>query len=234
MSSIDSPAAGQRRLHATHPVRVWDLPTRVFHWSLVALIVAQLITVSIGGNWMSWHFRGGYAILTLLLWRIVWGFVGGRWSRFASFIYRPAAVLAYLRGHAPPEHSVGHTPLGAGSVFALLALLIAQVTSGLFSDDEITYNGPLTHLVSNDAVSRATSWHAGWGKYILLTLIALHIGAIIYYHWRKKQNLIGPMLAGDKLLAQAVRSSRDDAASRSVAALVLVVCAGVVWWIINL
>ncbi len=234
MSSIDLPVAGQSRLPATHPVRVWDLPTRLFHWTLVALIVAQLITVTIGGNWMTWHFRGGYAILTLLLWRIVWGFAGGRWSRFASFIYSPAAVLACLRGRAPPEHSVGHTPLGAGSVFALLALLIAQVASGLFSDDEIAYSGPLTHLVSNDAVSRATGWHAGWGKYILLALIALHIGAIIYHHWRKKQNLVGPMLGGDKQLAQPVRPSRDDAASRSVAALVLICCTGVVWWIVQL
>ncbi len=216
-----------------HKVRVWDLPTRLFHWTLVALILAQLVTMSIGGNAMAWHFRGGYAIFTLLLWRLVWGFVGGRWSRFGSFVYAPGAVLAYLRGQAPAAHSIGHSPLGAMSVFALLALLCAQVASGLFSDDEIAWNGPLTHLVSNATVSDATSWHAGWGKYILLALIALHIAAIAYYHWRKQQNLTRPMVVGDKQLAQAAQPSRDDVASRLTALAVLAVCAGVVWWVVS-
>ncbi|MEO9102644.1 MAG: cytochrome b/b6 domain-containing protein [Burkholderiaceae bacterium] len=217
----------------SHKVRVWDLPTRLFHWTLVALIAAQLVTASIGGNLMDLHFRSGYAIFTLLLWRIVWGFVGGRWSRFASFVYGPSAVLVYLRGKAPSAHSVGHSPLGAGSVFALLALLSAQVASGLFSDDDIAYSGPLARLVSNDWVSDATNWHTAWGKYILLALIALHIAAIAYYRWRKKQHLTEPMIVGDKQLVQAALPSRDDAASRLAALVVLLVCAGLVWWVVN-
>ncbi|MEP6559239.1 MAG: cytochrome b/b6 domain-containing protein, partial [Burkholderiales bacterium] len=130
-------------------------------------------------------------------------------------------------------HSVGHSPLGAGSVFALLALLSAQVASGLFSDDDIAYSGPLARLVSNDWVSDATNWHTAWGKYILLALIALHIAAIAYYRWCKKQHLTGPMIVGDKQLVQAALPSRDDAASRLAALVVLLVCAGLVWWVVN-
>src|SRR4051812_31198764 len=95
-------------------VRVWDLPTRVFHWALAVCVVALVATAYIGGNAMAWHLRLGYAVLSLLLFRLVWGLVGGRWSRFGSFIYAPGTVLRYLRGQGQPEHSVGHTPLGAG------------------------------------------------------------------------------------------------------------------------
>lgn len=215
-------------------VRVWDLPTRIFHWTLVLLVIAQVTTASIGGNAMEWHFRSGYAIFTLLLFRILWGLFGGRWSRFASFVYAPASVRAYLRGHSPPEHRVGHNPLGAGSVFAMLLLLSAQVSTGLFSDDEIAASGPLTKFVSNDSVSNATAWHAGWGKYLLIALIVLHISAILYYRFRRQENLIGPMLSGDKSLAQPVAPSRDNAASRSAAAVLLALCAGLVAWVVSL
>src|SRR6185369_13378750 len=99
-------------------VRVWDLPTRIFHWALVLCVTASVVTGYIGGALIEWHARSGYAILTLLLFRLVWGGVGGRWSRFASFFYSPRSVVAYLRGRSHPDHLVGHNPLGAGSVFA--------------------------------------------------------------------------------------------------------------------
>ena len=105
----------------THKVRVWDLPTRVFHWTLAACVIALVATGQIGGSAMDWHFRFGYAVLTLLLFRLAWGFVGGHWSRFSSFLYAPSTVLRYLRGQGGPELSAGHNPLGAGSVFALPA-----------------------------------------------------------------------------------------------------------------
>ena len=227
-------ALGDGAAAPTTRVRVWDLPTRVFHWALVLLIVVQLTTASIGGNWMTWHFRSGYAIFSLLLFRLVWGLIGGRWSRFASFIYAPSSLVAYLRGRAHPDHLVGHSPIGAGSVFAMLALLAAQVGTGLFSDDEIFNSGPLTRFVSNDTVSSATAWHAGFGKYLLLALIVLHIGAVLFYLWRRKQNLIRPMIGGDKRLAHPVRPSRDDAASRLAALLLLGACGGLVAWIVSL
>lgn len=215
-------------------VRVWDLPTRIFHWSLVLLVIVQVVTSQLGGNAMIWHFRSGYAIFALLSFRIVWGLVGGRWSRFVSFIYSPNAVLAYLRGRSYPDHLVGHNPLGAGSVLAMLAVLVTQVGTGLFSDDEIFASGPLTRFVSNDTVSSATAWHAGWGKYLFIALVVTHIGAVLFYLWRKKDNLIRPMIRGDKLLAQPATPSRDDATSRLAALALLALCAGGVAWVVSL
>lgn len=209
-------------------VRVWDLPTRVFHWALVACICGSVVTSQLGGNAMPWHFRFGYSIASLLLFRIIWGFVGGRWSRFASFFYSPATVLRYLRGNKQAEHTVGHTPLGAGSVFAMLAFLVAQVGTGVFSDDEIAASGPMTKFVSEATVGIATHYHKGVGKYVLLGLIALHIAAIVFYLTRRRENLLGPMIDGDKTMEATVQGSRDDARSRATATIVFALCAGLV------
>lgn len=214
-------------------VRVWDLPTRIFHWALVAGVLGLAISGTLGGNAMIWHFRFGYAVLTLLLFRIVWGLIGGRWSRFGAFIYSPQSVFNYLKGRGKAEHSVGHSPIGAGSVFAMLGILLAQVGSGMLSDDEIAFAGPLTRFVSNASVSLATNYHKNIGKWILLALVLLHIAAIIFYLWRK-HNLVGAMLHGDKELVTRVPPSRDDAASRTAALVVLVACAGLVYWISTL
>jgi cytochrome b len=208
-------------------VRVWDLPTRIFHWALVACICGSVVTSQIGGNAMPWHFRFGYSIASLLLFRIVWGFVGGRWSRFASFIYSPATVVRYLRGSREPEHTVGHTPLGAGSVFAMLAILVAQVGTGVLSDDEIAAAGPMTRFVSGATVDLATHYHKGIGKYVLLGLVALHITAIVFY-LLKRENLLQPMMGGDKSTEAKVQGSRDDSRSRTTAAIVFALCAGLV------
>jgi cytochrome b len=217
-----------------HSVRIWDLPTRFCHWALFLCILGSAATALTGGNWMVWHFRLGYAVFALLLFRLVWGLVGGRWSRFASFIYTPSAVINYLRGRALPEQLAGHNPLGAGSVFAMLLFLMAQVGSGLFSDDEIASAGPLTALVSNAWVSTASWYHKEVGSFILLALVLTHIAAVMFYLWKKKENLIRPMLHGDKALPVALEPSRDDAVSRVSALLLLGVCAGVVAWVVSL
>src|SRR2546429_4763343 len=126
-------------------VRVWDLPTRIFHWVLALCVISSIVTGLGGGNALAWHFRLGYVVFALLAFRLLWGLVGGHWSRFANFIYAPTTLVRYLRGERRAgEHvDVGHTPLGAFSVFALLALLAAQVATGLFADDEIASTGPL-------------------------------------------------------------------------------------------
>ena len=217
-----------------HRVRVWDLPTRIFHWVLACAVVGLLVTGTLGGAAMVWHFRLGYTVLSLLLFRIVWGLVGGRWSRFAAFIYAPRTIWRYLRGQGLPAHSVGHNPLGAGSVFALLGFLLAQVGSGLVSDDEIAAAGPLTKFVSNDTVSQATWYHAEVGKTVLIVLVLLHLVAIAFYAWKRKQNLVTPMLLGDKWLATPQPASRDDAVTRTVALLVFGLCAAVVAWVVSL
>lgn len=217
-----------------YTIRVWDLPTRVFHWGLVFCVIGLLITGNVGGNAMAWHGRFGYAVLTLLLFRLAWGLLGGHWSRFARFFYGPSAVLAYLRGRSPMEHSVGHSPLGALSVWALLLVLLAQVGSGLFADDEIAFTGPLAALVSSDWVSQATRYHKNVGKFILLGLVGLHLGALIFYRFVKQQRLVQAMILGDKQLDRDVPSSDDNARSRWLALVVLLCCAAVVYGIVSL
>jgi cytochrome b len=217
-------------------IRIWDLPTRFFHWVLVACFVGLVATGSVGGNAMVWHFRLGYAVFSLLLFRIIWGLVGGRWSRFSTFVVKPSTVLAFLRGERQPEHTAGHNPLGALSVIALLGFLCAQVATGLISDDEIAFAGPLTRFVSSATVSLATTYHTDIGKLILFGLVALHIAAIVFYRWKKQENLVKPMVLGDKELPAsiALKPSRDDARSRLLGAAVLAASAGTVTWVVRL
>ena len=218
------------------PIRIWDLPTRFFHWTLVACVVGLVVTGNIGGNVMVWHFRLGYTVLTLLLFRLVWGLGGGRWSRFSSFIYAPSTVLAYLRGERKPEWTAGHNPLGALSVFAMLVFLLAQVGTGLFSDDEIAAAGPMTRFVADSTISLATWYHKNVGKTVLIVLVVLHILAIGFYWRAKKENLVRPMWNGDKALADdaGLEASRDSTASRLAAVAILGLCAGAVAWLVSL
>lgn len=218
------------------PVRVWDLPTRSFHWLLAACVLCSVVSAKIGGNAMVWHFRLGYVVLTLLAFRILWGLVGGRWSRFASFLHAPSTVLRYLRGQAQPnEHlDVGHNPLGAFSVFAMLALLAAQVGSGLFADDDISNTGPLIKFVSGATSSLLTNWHKNYGQWLIIALVLLHVGAIVFYLVRKRQNLVGPMLTGDKQLLAQVPASVDHLRSRALALVLLAACGALVGWLVSL
>lgn len=214
-------------------VRVWDLPTRLFHWALVICVTGQAITGTVGGNAMVWHIRLGHWVLALLLFRIIWGLVGGRWSRFSAFIYTPTSVVNYLKGQGKPEHGVGHSPIGAASVFAMLGFLLAQVASGLISDDEISSSGPLTRFVSNATVSLASRYHANIGKWVLLALVLLHLGAIILY-LRRKHPLVSAMLHGDRTLVFDAPPSRDDLFSRTAALLILAACAALAYWVSRL
>lgn len=213
-------------------IRVWDLPTRLFHWLLAAALVGSVVSGLVGGNALVWHIRLGLVVFTLLGFRLLWGVVGGRWSRFASFLYAPGTVLRYWRGeHRPGDHfEVGHNPLGAFSVFALIAVLLLQVATGLVADDEIATTGPLNRFVSNALGLKATAWHIAYGKWLLLALVALHVGAIVVYRLRG-QNLVKPMLTGDKDLPSDVPPSTDSIASRATAAVLLLAVAAVAVWI---
>jgi cytochrome b len=215
-------------------IRVWDLPTRLFHWALVVAVVGLIVTGNVGGSWMTWHMRLGYTVFALVLFRLFWGFWGGHWSRFAQFVPTPARLLAYLQ-QGSPSRSVGHNPLGALSVVALLTALLAQVGTGLFSDDEIAFAGPLTTLVSSETVSLASWYHADVGKLLLLGLVALHLLAIAYHKLFKKENLIAPMLTGDQEVpTPAPPASHDSLKPRLLALVVLGVSACVVYGVIAL
>ncbi|WP_280187972.1 cytochrome b/b6 domain-containing protein [Delftia sp. PS-11] len=213
-----------------HKVRIWDLPTRLFHWLLAAAVTALVVTGNLGGNAMNWHLLLGYGVLALLLFRLLWGAAGGRWSRFASFVPTPSRLLRYLRGQGRADDSAGHSPLGALSVLAMLGVLAAQVGSGLLSDDEIAFSGPLARFVSGDTVAMATAYHAHWGPYLIYGLVALHLAAIVFYSLRGR-GLVRAMLTGDKQLSDAVPASRDTWGRRLLAAVLAAAACAIAWWV---
>jgi len=227
---------GRRMSDETIVVRVWDLPTRLFHWVLAICVIVSLVSAWIGGGAMAWHLRSGYTVFALLLFRLVWGFVGGHWSRFATFAYAPSTSLRYLRGESRPDehHHVGHNPLGAFSVFGLLLILAAQVGSGLFADDEIATTGPLNKFVSGKTAGTLTHWHTTFGQWFILTLVVLHVAAVVFYLVKRKQNLVRPMLSGDKLLTADAPASVDTLGSRLGALLALAAAVVLVTWLVSL
>ena len=176
-------------------IRVWDLPIRLFHWLLVLCIVLSFITVKIGGNAMEFHALIGYCVLTLIIFRVCWGLVGSHHARFIHFVPSPKGLVNYILGKT--KAGLGHNPLGALSVLALLFSLGLQATTGLFANDDIAFEGPFAKYVSNDMVQFLTSIHY-FNEKVLIILIALHLCAILYYQKFKGENLIKPMLLGDK------------------------------------
>lgn len=175
------------------PIRVWDLPTRLFHWTLVIATLGAVITGLQGGNLMHLHGRFGLFIFGLVVFRIAWGFVGPDTARFTYFVRGPSAIVAYLRGQ---WHRPGHNPLGALSVLALLCVLGVQAISGLFSHDDIAFGGPLRSLVSSSVIQDMTRWHR-LNVWFIGGLIGLHVLAILFYAHFRKQNLVMPMITGD-------------------------------------
>lgn len=235
---------------SSRSITVWDLPVRLFHWSLVVLIVASIVTINIGGNAVIWHFRCGYAILTLILFRVLWGFAGSRYARFSSFPPNPFAALRYLKN--PGGHSMardpGHNPLGAFSVYALLALLALQVGTGLFANDAIINEGPLRNLVTGETSDWLTRVHK-INRWVVIALIVMHMLAIAYYTLSRKESLIQPMIGGvrdypapepggsgasaasDEVLAE---SAEDTAALRLRALILLGVSALAVYGLLSI
>jgi len=213
---------------AAQAIRVWDLPTRLFHWLLTVLVVFSFVTAKVGGRWLDWHFYSGYAILTLLVFRLLWGFAGNRYARFASFVRGPRAVVDYVRGGPT---SAGHNPLGALAVLLFLAALLLQGVTGLFTSDDIASEGPLLKLVSSDLGALLARVHR-WNEKVLIAMVVLHLGAVAYYQWGRGRDLIVPMIRGDQ--HHAGLAGRDDALLRWRAAVLFAVAAGLVGWIVNL
>lgn len=220
---------------AAVPTRVWDLPTRLFHWLLAAAVIGCIVTAKIGGGAMVWHTRLGFCVLALIVFRLIWGLVGGHWSRFVRFVYAPGTLIRYLKGQArPDEHlDVGHSPTGALSVFAILGVLMAQVGTGLVSDDEIAFIGPLNRYVSTDTGLAATSLHKTWGQWLIIGLVVLHVLAIVAY-LVKRNNLVKPMIDGDKLLPPGTPASVDGPVQRGLAMVLAMAAGGLAWWVSRL
>ena len=207
-------------------VRVWDLPTRLVHWLLVGGIAISWWTGETGR--LEWHRWSGYGLLGLVLFRIYWGFFGGSTARFSRFVRGPRAVLAYVRGAW--QTVPGHNPLGALSVVALLALLATQIVLGLFAVDvDGIESGPLSEFVSFDAGRTAADWHGALFN-LLLWLIALHIAAILYYGFAKKQNLAAAMLHGEREFSAELPAVQHASALRLIVGIVL---AALLTWLVT-
>ncbi len=220
-------------------VRIWDLPTRLFKWALVVLVVAQVTTGTLGGEWLAWHFRSGYAILTLLIFRILWGFVGSTTARFSNFVKGPAAawkhVARLFRHGGPPE--VGHNAIGGWMILALILALLVQAGSGLFTTDDILVDGPLVSQASEGWVKSMTSLHKRWIN-LIFVLVGLHVLAALLYLVVKKQNLIGAMITGWKKRADVVPPGEAVPPLRFASSLLALVClaisAAIVYGIVSI
>jgi cytochrome b len=224
-------------------LRVWDLPTRLFHWTLVVLVVVQVVSVTWGPgwnkefNWLTLHFWCGYVILALLLFRIGWGVVGSTTARFGHFVKGPSAGIAYLRGmfatKAEPE--IGHNPVGGWMVVALILGLLLQIVTGLFATDTDLgyYAGPLAKLVSDGFSSGATKIHTYWIN-VLYVMVALHVSASLFYLVVKRQNLIGPMFSGNKLVPEGMAAPGLRFASARLALSLLIAAACIVYLIVRI
>lgn len=196
MSEVGNGKKPEQSADSSRGVLVWDVPTRMFHWLLVASVATSLLSEQFGN--MDLHVLSGHVVLALILFRICWGVVGGRHARFADFIKGPGAVIAYLKGlfSGNPAHYRGHNPLGALSVLALLGILAVQVGTGLFSNDDILIEGPLFKLVGKEMSDKLTGIHS-LASNLLYLLIGLHLAAIAFYSF-KGEKLVAAMIGGRK------------------------------------
>jgi len=183
----------------TKMVKVWDAPTRLFHWSLLLLFCVMWYTGKQGGDLLHYHVLCGEAVGSLLLFRLIWGVCGSETARFSQFVKGPAGIRRYLKGDMAEHEQPGHNPLGGLMVLALLAVLLLQVGTGLFSSDvdSYTFDGPLAKFVASGVSESVTAFHKAFFNAILV-LVALHVLAIVAYRLLKKQNLVRPMLTGYK------------------------------------
>ena len=209
-------------------MRVWDLPTRLFHWVLVALIATSYVTIQM--DEIRYHLLSGYAILTLLLFRIAWGFVGSDTSRFGRFMKSPVAAFRHLASFPKrtPDDEIGHNAAGGWAVLLMLLVIAAQVVTGLFSNDDVVTEGPLAHFVSKDTSDFMAKLH-GLNFNLLLGVMGLHVVAIAAYAVIKRHNLLRPMITGRKRLPGNTRQPRM---ASSLLALALVVLAGCLVWVL--
>lgn len=214
-------------------VPVWDVPTRLFHWLLVALIGFSWWSAEQGGLWLDYHMWSGYAVLTLVLFRILWGFAGSTHARFGDFVRGPRTILAHVATLHRRRGAIhdGHNPLGGWMVLGLLAVVLFQATTGLFANDDIFTQGPLASTVSKSTSDWLTRLHKQNFDLILI-LAAVHVAAAVFYLLYKRENLIGAMITGRKTLPPGVAGRPRTTASLWLAVVLLGLCAGAVYWLV--
>jgi len=216
---------------ALQAVAVWDVPVRFVHWALVALLVGLVVTGKLGADWLAWHMRFGETVLALLLFRVLWGFFGSRNARFASFVATPKRAARYARSLASraKETHVTHNPLGGWMVIALMVALLVQATTGLFTNDDILWEGPLAARVAKDTSDAISSIHRRFW-WVVVGLSLVHIGAVLAYLALWKDNLVAPMVTGRKRLPAGAADPAHASSSAAKAVVLLGACAFAVWY----
>jgi cytochrome b len=219
---------------AAAPLRVWDLPLRIVHWAMVALLIALVVTAKLGGGAIDWHMRAGEAMLTLVLFRILWGFLGSHHARFATFVRGPRAVIAYARSLLRSRHApfAGHNPLGGWMVVLLLGALLMQASAGLFANDDTATEGPLARFISKD-LSDAISWFHRRNAWFVVALASVHVAATLFYLIRFKENLIQPMIDGVKHVPHTMADVAKGNASPARALALFALCVLAVWLLVT-
>lgn len=216
------------------PVAVWDWPVRVVHWSMVLLLVLLLITGLRGGDALQWHMRFGQALLALVLFRVLWGFVGSRNARFRAFVRGPRAAARYVRSRVrgTPEIHATHNPIGGWMVIALLVAMLVQIGTGLFTNDDILWDGPLAKHVSKDTSDALASFHRRFA-WVVVTLAALHVLAVVAYLAVFRENLARAMVDGMKSLPADLADPSAASASSVKAMVLLAACGLAVWFVLH-
>lgn len=220
-------------------VRIWDLPTRVFHILFACVVLAAIVTAKIGQSWMDWHVRLGITALALLIFRIIWGLIGPRYARFSQFNCGPVSVWRHLKTLMQHTKQIkktpGHSPLGALSIIAMLIIISVQAVTGLFANDEILTQGPLAQFVSGSMSAFMTGLHQ-FNEKLVFGIIVLHLTAVLVYTM-KGQSLIRPMLTGDvpsnTLVSNSI-AARDTKIEHLTALIIAALLAYCVWWLNNL
>lgn len=211
----DQKSVGQLTQAARRPVLVWDAPVRLFHWLVVVLVAAAYATLKL--NWIVWHVRVGEALLALVIARLLWGFLGSETARFRRFVVSPAAALHHLRHllRREPDLQTGHNPAGGLMVLLLLTLLLIETLSGLYLNNDIADQGPLTDVVPAWLANTIGALH-GLVWDVLLAAVALHVLVIALYAVAKGHNLLRPMLTGYKHLPPSIEAPRQASARRAL------------------
>ena len=215
-------------------VKVWDIYIRAFHWLLLICILVSFISFRL--DEMDIHFISGHCILALLIFRVIWGLIGSRTALFFSFIKGPGAILSYLKNPSSDKFKgmIGHSPIAALSVVAMLVVISVQVGTGLISDDEILLQGPLAKYVSGDLSYQATTYH-GINTNLIIGLIVLHLAAIAFYRFIKKDDIVKPMVTGQKNVSEefAQHVQPMDKTKHLRAAMAIVVAIAIAYFVFN-
>lgn len=210
-------------------VLVWDLHTRLFHWLLLLAFVVSMATGLLGDiDLMTWHLRSGYALLGLLIFRLLAGLFSRDYGRFIHFALSPAAMLAYLRGQ---REFIGHNPLGSWMIVVMLMALTVQVFSGLMTSDDFFVEGPWVFWAQDQWVSWSSFIHSN-NYWFLLVLVAMHLLAIIFYWLFKTNNLVLPMISGHKITVDSKQAAIPISWLRLI--VLVVVAVFLAWFLVNL